>query len=157
MRVGWFVVPQEGEQLFAKLRSLKETADLHTSTFAQVVIAEYYRRGFAQAHIEAVAAVYGKRARLMRELLAEHLPEVRCTDPEGGMFLWATLPEGMRARELFHLALEEGVAFVPGDVFYATEPDERTFRLNFTAVDEAEMEEGVRRLARAYARARRGT
>jgi len=152
MRVGWFVAPEGGGRLFEEMRFVKESADLHTSTFAQVVIAEYYRRGFAQAHIEAVARAYGKRAALMRELFHELLPEVRTTDPEGGMFLWAVLPEGMDARELFTIALEEGVAFVPGDVFYASAPERRTLRINFTAEDEGGIEEGVRRLARAYAR-----
>jgi 2-aminoadipate transaminase len=72
-----------------------------------------------------------------------------CNDPDGGMFLWATLPAGVQARVLFERAAERKVAFVPGTAFYVGEGGERAMRLNFTNTDEARIEEGVRRLAEA--------
>ncbi len=83
-------------------------------------------------------------------------PEVHCTEPEGGMFLWVTLPRGMSAMSFFDRALEQKVTFVPGAAFFAPEGEddgrERTLRLNFSNCNEATIEEGMKRLAAVYAR-----
>ena len=78
-------------------------------------------------------------------------PEVRCTKPEGGMFLWMTLPEGMSSMDLLEKAVKEKVAFVPGQAFYTDGCGANTMRLNFSNADEPMIEEGMKRLARVFA------
>ena len=80
--------------------------------------------------------------------LEKYFPsEIQFTRPEGGMFLWLTLPEGRNAMELFDLAIKENVAFVPGNPFYIDKTEVNTCRLNFSCSNEAEIEEGIRRLS----------
>jgi 2-aminoadipate transaminase len=86
----------------------------------------------------------------MISLIQEEFPEgVEYTEPEGGMFLWVTLPEGMSSLELFEIALKEKVAFVPGQAFYADKPQYNTLRLNFSNSSEEKIEEGIKRLGNA--------
>ncbi len=89
----------------------------------------------------------------MMQMVEEHFPEeVKTTRPEGGMFLWVILPEGISSMELFKIALQENVAFVPGAPFYVDGGGENTLRLNFSNVDEVTIEEGMLRLAAAIKR-----
>lgn len=145
MRLGYLVCPDDG--LRARLRVAKEAADLHTNVFAQFLLADYLRECDLDAHIATIRRLYGAQARAMAEAIRRHFPAgVRATDPDGGMFLWATLPEGRSAPGPFPRALERKVAFVPGDPFYADATGAPAMRLNFTNADEAAIEEGVRRL-----------
>ena len=145
MRLGYLVCPDDG--LRARLRVAKEAADLHTNVFAQLLLADYLRECDLDAHIASIRELYGTQARAMVGAIGRHFPAgVHVTDPDGGMFCWATLPHGRSARELFPRALERKVAFVPGDPFYVDVCDAPTLRLNFTNADEATIEEGVRRL-----------
>lgn len=87
---------------------------------------------------------------VMVNSIEEYFPEgVTCTKPEGGMFLWVTLPEGVSSMELFDLAIKENVAFVPGEAFYADDPEINTMRLNFSNSDEKSIVEGIKRLSNA--------
>lgn len=88
--------------------------------------------------------------RLMIRSLAEHLPpDAAHTRPEGGMFLWVTLPNGASSMELFHLALQDRVAFLPDTPFYTDGRETSTLRLNFSCVDEVTIDRGVERLGKA--------
>jgi len=86
----------------------------------------------------------------MVQSIRKYLPTgVKHTSPEGGMFLWVTLPEGVSAMELFQLAIEENVAFVPGETFYTEDPEINTMRLNFSNSNVEEIAEGIKRLGKA--------
>jgi 2-aminoadipate transaminase len=154
LRLGWIVAPPD---VIAKLVQLKQGADLHTSTFAQSVAFEVARDGFLDEHVKLIRRVYRERRDVMLEALAENFPpEVTWTRPQGGLFLWVSLPEGMDAQRLFETALKENVAFVPGDSFYApngnAEEARRHFRLNFSAAKPEQIREGIRRLGVAVKR-----
>ena len=89
----------------------------------------------------------------MVTMIETHFPqEIRCTKPEGGMFLWVTLPADLSALHLFKLATEENVAFVPGKAFYVDGGGSNTLRLNFSNSDEEKIEEGIKRLAKVLKR-----
>ncbi|HEY6946688.1 MAG TPA: PLP-dependent aminotransferase family protein [Candidatus Acidoferrum sp.] len=148
-RLGWIVAPPE---VIAKLVQLKQGADLHTSTFAQVVAYEVARGNFLDEHVKRIRNVYRERRDVMLEALAQHFPsEVKWTHPSGGLFLWVTLPEGMDANKLFEEALRQNVAFVPGDCFFApngqSEEGRRHLRLNFSNAQPELIREGIRRLS----------
>ena len=147
LRLGWIVAPPD---VISKLVQLKQGADLHTSTFTQIVAYEVARGGFLSQHVKMIRALYKERRDVMLAALEEHFPAgVTWTRPEGGLFLWVTLPEGMNCQRLFEAALKENVAFVPGDCFYAC-PNElglRQMRLNFSYGNPEVIREGVRRLA----------
>jgi 2-aminoadipate transaminase len=148
LRLGWIVAPAE---VIAKLVQLKQGADLHTSTFTQVIAYEVARGNFLDEHVKKIRDVYRERRDVMLEALAQYFPpEVHWTHPQGGLFLWVTLPEGIDANTLFHEALKQNVAFVPGDSFFA--PDEqnqgsRHLRLNFSNARPEQIREGIRRLS----------
>ena len=149
LRLGWIVAPAE---VIAKLVQLKQGADLHTSTFVQMVAYEVARDNFLDEHIKLIRKVYGERRDVMLEALSEYFPpEVTWTRPQGGLFLWVTLPEGMDCHQLFEAAIKENVAFVAGDSFYAAngfaEEGRRHFRLNFSNAKPEQIREGIRRLA----------
>jgi 2-aminoadipate transaminase len=148
LRLGWIVAPLE---VIAKLVQLKQGADLHTSTFGQMVAYEVARDNFLDEHVKLIRRVYRERRDAMLEALTEQFPpEITWTRPKGGLFLWMTLAPGMDAQRLFEAALRENVAFVPGESFYAPnghrENAHRQLRLNFSAVDPERIREGVRRL-----------
>jgi 2-aminoadipate transaminase len=148
LRLGWIVAPPE---VISKLVQLKQGADLHTSTFVQMVAYEVARDNFLDEHIKLIRRVYGERRDVMLRAMEENFPsEVTWTRPQGGLFLWVTLPEGMDCHQLFEAAIKENVAFVPGDSFYASDghADEgrRHFRLNFSNASPEQITEGIRRL-----------
>jgi len=144
LRIGWVVAPEE---VIRKLVQLKQGADLHTSTFTQMVAYETARDGFLARHVPTIRALYGERRDAMLAALARYAPrEVRWTRPHGGLFLWVTLPEGIDSADVLEDALHEEVAFVPGASFYPRGGGENTLRLNFSYCDSERIEEGIRRL-----------
>jgi len=151
LRLGWIVAPPD---VIAKLVQLKQGADLHTSTFAQVVAYEVARDNFLDEHVRKLRDIYRERRDIMLAALAQYFPsEVRWTHPQGGLFLWMSLPEGMDANDLFHEALKHYVAFVPGNSFFApsdqSQDGSRHLRLNFSHARPDEIREGIRRLSTA--------
>lgn len=149
-RLGWIAAPDE---LVEKLITVKQATDLHTSHFTQSIVHQYLSDNPLDEHIAAITRLYGRQCRAMRRGIREHFPAgVQCTEPEGGMFLWAALPEGMAAVELFDLAVEDKVVFVPGDPFYVDGRHSNAMRLNFSCADEATIDAGMRSLGRAIAR-----
>jgi len=154
LRLGWIVAPPE---VIGKLVQLKQGADLHTSTFVQMVAYEVARDNFLDQHVKLIRRVYRERRDVMLEALTRCFPpELTWTRPMGGLFLWVTLPQGMDAQRLFESALRENVAFVPGDSFYAPNGHQddarRHLRLNFSAAQPDQIREGIRRLGVAVKR-----
>jgi 2-aminoadipate transaminase len=146
-RLGWIVAPDE---IMDKLIVAKQAADLHTSYFTQCIIYEYLKDNNIDDHIARIKEKYGKQLKAMLDSITEYFPAgVGCTHPEGGMFLWVTLPENASSRELLELAMKEKVIFVPGDSFYITRVKNNTMRLNFTCADEETIRVGIRRLGNA--------
>jgi 2-aminoadipate transaminase len=149
LRIGWMVAPPD---VIAKLVQIKQGADLHTSTFTQMVAYEAARDNFLDGHIKLIRKVYGERRDVMLHAMEEYFPpEVKWTHPQGGLFLWVTLPEGMDAHQLFEAAIKENVAFVAGDSFYSgngsSGEGRRHFRLNFSNAEPEQIREGIRRLS----------
>jgi len=150
LRLGWIIAPTN---VISKLVQLKQGCDLHTSTFTQVVAYEVARDGFLDEHVKRIRRVYCDRRDVMLQALEEYFPpEVTWTHPHGGLFLWITLPEGMDCKALFEAALQENVAFVPGDSFYAISNGRRNMRLNFSNAQPERIREGIRRLSVAVCR-----
>ena len=150
LRVGWMVAQPE---LLAKATMCKQFSDAHTSTFAQATAAEYLRAGRMPATLDEVRSVYAQRAQAMGQALRRELGDaIEFTQPQGGLFFWARLTgtggKLKDAGEFARRAIEQGVAFVPGAPFFATEPDPASLRLSFATADVAKIEEGVARLAR---------
>jgi 2-aminoadipate transaminase len=146
-RLGWVVAPH---RLMEKLIVAKQAADLHTSHLPQAIIHRYLADNDINAHIRTIREAYGRQCSAMLRSMELHFPAgVEHTRPEGGMFVWAELPDGMAALDLFEVAVKENVVFVPGDPFYIDRNRTRTMRLNFSCVDEATIETGIGRLGAA--------
>ncbi|MGG8405964.1 aminotransferase class I/II-fold pyridoxal phosphate-dependent enzyme, partial [Streptomyces sp. 12297] len=129
----------------------KQAADLHTSTVDQIAAARYLAANDLDAHVAKIRTAYGARRDALLAGLGDALPAgSRWNRPEGGMFVWARLPEGLDATALLKQAIAHDVAFVPGAPFYTGEPDTRTLRLSFTTHTPEEIKEGLRRLERAF-------
>ena len=144
LRVGFIVANAD---IIRKLVLMKQAADLHSSTINQMAIALVAERGF-EAQVKKIKAAYSKRRDAMLEALGKYMPEgVRWTRPEGGMFIWVTLPEGFDGADLLAKAIErKKVAFVPGKAFHADGSGANTFRISFSCADEKTIDEGISRL-----------
>jgi len=154
-RVGWLVAPAP---LYDKLLIAKQAADLHTASINQYILAKYLQDNDLDAHLKIIINAYGEQCKAMVAAANACLPqEVKLWEPEGGMFLWGQLPAGYDAMELFEFAVREKVVFVPGAAFYTSEKGKSTFRLNFSCTEPAAIEEGMRRLARAFEQYRQST
>ena len=150
LRLAWVVAPPE---VIRKLVQAKQGADLHTSTFNQMLAFEVARGGFLDRHVRVIRDVYRERRDVMLQAMADHFPSaVQWTRPQGGLFLWATLPEGMESAEVLKDAVAEKVAFVPGSPFFAKGGGENTMRLNFSNATPAKIREGMMRLGRVLER-----
>jgi 2-aminoadipate transaminase len=124
--------------------------DLCTSSLSQAIAAEFLKSGGMEGAIRRNRQAYARKAGAMLEALAAHMPRLpglRWTAPQGGMFLWLTLPESMDADRMFKEALEADVAYVVGSAFFPNGGGHNTMRLNFSFPSEEEIREGVRRLA----------
>jgi 2-aminoadipate transaminase len=145
IRLAWVIATPEVVQ---KLVMAKQGADLHTSTFNQIVAHEVAKGGFLDDHVKLIRKVYKERRDVMLDTLEEHMPEgVRWTKPDGGLFLWVTLPDGLNAQDLFTDAVEKKVAFVPGVQFFAEGGGHNCMRLNFSNATPERINEGIRRLS----------
>jgi len=144
LRVAWIVAPDE---VIARLVQLKQGTDLCTAAFSQMVAFEVAQGGFLDRHVRTIRDLYGQRRIAMLDALDRHFPPgVKWTKPEGGLFIWVRLPDGMSAGEVLTEAVEENVAFVPGKAFFPKGGGEETFRLNFSYCAPEVIEEGVKRL-----------
>ncbi len=146
-RLGWIVAPKP---IIDKMVIAKQAADLHTNSFSQQVLYQYLIDNDLTTHIAEIVAQYASQKKAMIEAISRHFPEsVKCTNPDGGMFLWATLPNNISSMELFEMALKDGVCIIPGHPFYLGKDDVSTMRLNFSCMDESTIEEGIKRLGKA--------
>jgi 2-aminoadipate transaminase len=146
LRLAWVIAPTE---VIRKMVQAKQSADLHSSTFNQVLAHVVGQHGFYDRHVKLIREVYKQRRDVMLDALEEHMPEgVHWTHPQGGLFLWATLPEQLSTIDLFNDAIKEKVAFVPGASFYPCGGGENTMRLNFSASSPEKINEGIGRLGR---------
>jgi len=151
LRVGWVIAHTE---VIARMSRAKQTMDSSTGTLAQRIVLEFHRRGGADAHIGRLRELYREKQDRARIALARELAGtgIAWNDPEGGFYFWVRLPQGVSARALLDVALEEGVAFVPGDAF-AIDADHRSaLRFSISAPTPDRIDEGVRRLRRAFDR-----
>ena len=147
IRLGWVVA---GEEVMDKLVTAKQASDLHSNYLSQRMVHRFLTEYDVEEHLNKIRGMYRRQRDVMVHSIDEYFPEgVTCTKPEGGMFLWVTLPEGVSSMELFDLAIKENVAFVPGEAFYADDPEINTMRLNFSNSDEKNIVEGIKRLSNA--------
>jgi 2-aminoadipate transaminase len=145
IRLGWVIAPPE---VTRKLVMAKQGCDLHSPTFNQFVTYEVGRGGFLSKHVRHVCAVYKERRDAMLAALEIYMPAgVRWTHPQGGLFLWMTLPEEINTTELFKQAIQAKVAFVPGAPFHPKGGGENTMRLNFSYCTPEVINVGIARLA----------
>jgi len=146
LRLGWICAP---EDVIEKIVIAKQASDLHSNYLSQRIVHRYLGDRDIDEHIVKIREAYKSQRDIMISSMEEHFPkEVEFTRPDGGMFLWVTLPEGVSALRLFDLAGGEDVAFVPGSAFYVDEGGSNTLRLNFSNSNADEIKEGIRRLAK---------
>jgi 2-aminoadipate transaminase len=144
LRLAWVIAPSP---VIRKLVQAKQGADLHTATFNQIVAYEVARGGFIDRHIWLIRRVYGERRNIMLDAMEELFPPgVSWTKPQGGLFLWGMLPNGMDTTEIFKTAVLRKVAFVPGTSFFALGGGENTMRLNFSYSNPDQIQIGIERL-----------
>ena len=144
-RLGWIAAHPH---FIRKIEIAKQAVDLCANTLAQVIAWKYVENGYLDEHIPKIIEFYKPRRDAMLEALEEFMPEgVRWTKPDGGMFIWVTLPEGIDTKLMAEKAIRKGVAYVPGEAFFAHRDVKNTMRLNFTYVPEEVIREGVKRLA----------
>ena len=147
MRLGFMVI--RDEKLRKYINTAKQAADLHSSIFSQYIIWDYMTHNDISEHIKRIKGLYKNQCQTMLEAMTESFPkDVKFTRPQGGMFIWATLPEGQIALDVFEKAKEEKVAFVPGDPFYTDGHRANTMRLNYTNSSEDKIIKGIDILGR---------
>ncbi|WP_419904299.1 PLP-dependent aminotransferase family protein [Kiloniella sp.] len=146
LRVGWICAAQTA---ISKLVLMKQAADLHSSSINQIAIHDVASKGFDQ-QVAKISTAYSARRDCMLAALEEHMPEdVSWTKPEGGMFVWLTLPQNLDGADLLASSIKtQRVAFVPGHAFYADGSNRNTIRLSFSQADEKTINEGIDRLGR---------
>ena len=146
IRLGYVVAPRA---LIAKMEQAKQATDLHTAQLTQMVVYEAIKYGFLDSHIPTIRKLYADQCQAMLDALQAYFPAgTSWTKPEGGMFIWVTLPEHIDSADLLKEAVEQLVAFVPGAPFYANAPQKNTLRLSFVTVAPEKIRAGVERLGK---------
>jgi DNA-binding transcriptional MocR family regulator len=149
LRVGFIVAPTP---IMEKLVYAKQAADLHTSVLPQRIVHEFLRQDLLDPHVQTMIKSYRRRRDAMLAAMERSFPGGVCwSHPQGGIFLWVTLPVDMDAAKLFDRALAEKVVYVPGANYFANGGGENSMRLNYSAYGEEMITEGVERLARVIA------
>jgi len=144
-RLGWVMAPVE---IIERLEIVKQSTDLCAPVFNQFIAARFMEKGYFDKNIERIKINYRNKRDNMMAAFEKYMPKgVTWTNPEGGLFLFVTLPEGYDASELFRIAVEKDVAFVIGEAFHCDGSGKNTLRINFSYMEESRAEEGVRRLA----------
>lgn len=144
LRIGWVAANPE---ILEKYNVIKQSADLQCSTISQRELAKFIEMYDFDAHVEKIIKVYGQRRDLMLDGIKKHFPEdISVTYPEGGLFMWVTLPEHCNTKDIMVKCLEGNVAYVPGGSFYPNGGVDNTFRLNYSNMNEEKIVEGIKRL-----------
>ncbi len=142
VRLGWTVAPAP---VLAKMMIGKQSSDLCSSSISQYFVSAYFDSGPWEDYVRSLIEIYRRRRDVMLDSLAEHFPrEADWTHPQGGLFIWATLPDYIDTNDLLARALQEHVAFVPGRAAYVDGRGGSEMRLNFSGVNEDQIREGVR-------------
>lgn len=152
LRVGWAICDPD---LVRRMARAKQTMDSSTSSLGQRLVVEFYRRGRFPQHVEALRALYRDKQELAQRALSREfggVDDASWNHPEGGFYCWLRLPPSTSARALLDAALEEGVAFVPGDAFAIERDHANALRLSYSSPRHERIDEGVRRLRRAFDR-----
>jgi len=150
LRVGWMAATPE---VLRRCAIAKQAADLGTSPWMQYAAAQYLKGGAIERNVQRIAAAYRERAQAMVQAVRSELAgKFMFSEPQGGMFIWGTLPTGIDASALLRTAIEEKVMYVPGVSFYADAPDPRSVRLCFSMSTPERIRTGVERLGRAFQR-----
>ena len=145
LRLAWITAPVEWME---RMVIAKQSMDLSSPVFTQLMVAEYMKRGLLPQQVEKIRRLYARKRDVMINALRRYMPKgVEWTEPEGGLFLWVKLPKKMNANELFPKALENKVAYVIGSAFHCNGKGQNTMRLNFSYPSEEQIEEGIKRLA----------
>lgn len=154
LRVGWVCAAMP---VISQLVLMKQAADLHSATLNQIAVASVAEQHF-DSHIDTIRNAYRARRDAMLEALQAHMPDgVNWTKPEGGMFIWVTLPDTLDGADLLKQSLEsERVAFVPGHAFFADGSGRNTLRLSYSTSTEGKIAEGIERLGQLITRALNG-
>ena len=148
LRIGWM---NAASSVIRQFEKVKQGTDLHTSTFGQYVVYEFVKQGLLEPQIQQLRNDYRDKRDVMLKAMEEHFPEgVSWTRPQGGMFLWVTLPEGMSAHKLLAQAVELKVAYVHGDPFFPNGGGENTLRLNFSNATRENIVTGISRLGELF-------
>jgi len=146
MRLGWVIASPE---ILKKYNIAKQGADLQCSSIAQREINMFMEMYDIEEHINKIIKVYGGRKKLMIDTIKKEFPSnITYTNPDGGLFAWATFPQGVDAAELLKKALEQKVAFVPGEPFYPNGGNANHCRLNYSCMSEDKIVEGITRLGK---------
>jgi 2-aminoadipate transaminase len=144
VRLGWAAAPPP---IIAKMQIGKASADLCSSSISQYFVDAYFEAGAWEDYVRSLLEIYRRRRDVMLDALAEHFPrEAEWTHPQGGLFIWATLPDYIDTTDLLARALREQVAFVPGRAAFVDGRGGSSMRLNFSGVGEDEIREGIRRI-----------
>ena len=144
LRIGWMAANPE---ILAKVNLLRQSTDLQSSSFAQRQVSYYMEMFDLDEHVETIKALYRKRRDILCEALGKYFPQgVSATHPDGGIFVWVTLPGGMDAKAISPKALTRKVAYVPGEAFYPNGGNSNHMRLNFSTMPEERIREGIRAL-----------
>lgn len=144
-RIGWIIAH---ETIIDKFVKAKQSTDLCTSAFVQKIAAKYIEDGLFDKNLKKIIEMYHKKRDVMLQAFKDFMPEgVTWTKPEGGLFLFLKLPKDLDAEDLFKIAIEKNVAFVPGSVFHCNGSGKNTMRINFSFMNEQQNRIGVQRLA----------
>jgi 2-aminoadipate transaminase len=147
-RLGWIIARPD---IIAKMVVAKQAMDLCSNVFCQAWVAEYLSTGVIHSHIEETRKLYREKRNRMVAALGREMPErpdLRWTKPEGGLFLWVSLPKSVDTERMFVRAIERKVAYVIGSAFYFDDPERNSMRLNFSYASPEQIDEGIARLAR---------
>ena len=146
MRMGWICAPEE---ITSQIVTVKQGTDLHSNFLSQQIISRYLADHSIDDHISKISSAYADQCDCMLAAIKEQFPsDVMYTRPDGGMFIWATLPEGYSSTELFERAIKEDVAILPGTPFYTDGGGASTMRLNFSNSTPERIDEGITRLGK---------
>lgn len=144
LRIGWIIASTD---IVRKYTLIKQGADLHVNTLAQMEVAEFIKNYDYNSHIKKIKATYKNRRDIMIESINKYFPSnIKYTKPDGGMFIWVELPMGINTEIIFRKALDKKVAFVPGEPFFSKKGTKNCFRLNYATMQEKLIIKGVKRL-----------
>lgn len=151
LRVGYLAAEKD---ILRKCVIGKQGTDLHTPNLSQAIVDQFLRRNLLDSHIQSIIPAYREKMELMLEELAKFPEGIEFTKPEGGLFIFASLPEKLNATELFPKAVEAGVAYVPGTYFYPYGGHDNTFRLNFSGSTPEQIRAGMTKLRKLFEEAK---